>query len=74
MFSSLKDHSFTFFVFLYIIMHILNIASAIKNLKVNEIRHFTFGNYYKQIGFSNENSYYSMKSQRKQIYNCLQLN
>ena len=50
-------------------MHILNIASAIKNLKVNEIRHFTFGNYYKQIGFSNENSYYSMKSQGKEIYN-----
>ena len=41
---------------------------------VNEIRGFIFENYYKRIGFSKENSYYSMKHQKNKIYNCLQLN
>ena len=30
-------------------------------MSVNEIRGFIFENYYKQIGFSKENRYYSMK-------------
>ena len=34
-------------------------------MKVNEIRHFIFENYYKRIGFSKENSYYYMKYQKK---------
>ena len=42
-------------------MHTLNIARAIKEMSVNEIRHFIFENHYKQIAFSKENSYYSMK-------------
>ena len=48
-------------------MYILNIASAIKKIQVNE-------DYYKRIGFSKENSYYLMKHQEKIIYKCLQLN
>ena len=36
-------------------MYILNIR--IKNMSVNEIRDFIFENYYKQLGFSKENSY-----------------
>ena len=39
----------------------------------NEIRDSVLENYYKLIGFSKENSY-SMKHQKKNIYNCLQLN
>ena len=52
-------------------MYILNIASAIKKMSVNEIRNFIFENYYKQIAFSKENSHYSMKPQEKKIYNFL---
>ena len=39
-------------------------------MSLNEIRDFIFENYYKRIGFSKENSYYSMKHQKK---NDLQL-
>ena len=46
-------------------MYILNIASAIKKMTVNEIRDFIFESYYKRIGFSKENSHYSMKYQKK---------
>ena len=42
-------------------MYILNIARAIKKMSTNEIKDFIFENYYKQIEFSKENSYYSMK-------------
>ena len=45
-------------------MYILNIASAIKKMRVNEIRDFIF-NYYKQIGFVKERSYYSRKILKK---------
>ena len=34
---------------------------------VNEIKNFIFENYYKQIGFSKENSYYSMKRLKKRF-------
>ena len=44
-------------------------------MSVNEIRDFIFGNYYKRIVFSKENSYYSMKFlKKKEIYFCLQTN
>ena len=55
-------------------MYILNIASSIKKMSVNEIRDFIFENYYKRNGFSKKNSYYTMKHQKKKIYNYLQLN
>ena len=42
-------------------MYILNIARTIKKMSINEIRDFIFEKYYKRIGFSKENSYYSMK-------------
>ena len=42
-------------------MYTLNISRAIKKLSFNEMRHFIFESYYKQIGFSKESSYYSMK-------------
>ena len=40
-------------------MSTLNIAKAIKKMSINDIRDFE--NYYKRIGFSKENSQYSMK-------------
>ena len=46
-------------------MYILNIASAIKKMTINELRDFICDNYYKGIGFAKENSYYSMKHQNK---------
>ena len=42
-------------------MYIPNITRATKNISVREIRGFIFENYYKKVGFSKENSYYSMK-------------
>ena len=36
-----------------------------KKMSVNEIRDIIFENYYKWIGFSKENSYYSIKDQKK---------
>ena len=44
-------------------MYILNIASAVKKMSVSEIRDSE--NYYKRIGFSKENSYYSVRHQKK---------
>ena len=55
-------------------MYFLNIPKAIRKMSINEIRDFIFENCYKQTGFSKENSYYSMKNQKKKNYNCLQLN
>ena len=37
-------------------------------MSVNDIRDFIFEKYYKQIGFSKENSYYSMKRLRKKRF------
>ena len=34
-------------------------------MSINEIRDFIFENYYKRIGFSKENSYYSLKHFKK---------
>ena len=36
-------------------------------MSVNEIRDFSFEDYYKQIGFSKENSYYSMRRLKKNL-------
>ena len=46
-------------------MYILDIAGAINKMSVNEIRDFIFEDYYKRIGFSKENSYYSTKRLKK---------
>ena len=39
----------------------LNISKAIKKMFVNDITGFIFEDYYKRIGLSEEDSYYSMK-------------
>ena len=46
-------------------MYILNIAIAIKRFHK---RHFVFEIYYKRIGFSKENSYYSIKRLEKKRF------
>ena len=46
-------------------MHIVNIANALKKMTVNEIKDFIYENYCKRIGFSKENCYYLMKQQKK---------
>ena len=43
---------FTFCVFLYIIISIVNFAKAIKKMSINKIKDFIFENYYEEIGFS----------------------
>ena len=55
-------------------MYILNTASTIKKMTVNELRDFTLESYYKRIGFAEESSYYSMKRLKKKICYCLQPN
>ena len=55
-------------------MDTLNIARAIKGMSVNKVRDFIFENYYKQIGFSKEKSYYSIKRLKKKIHSFLQTN
>ena len=52
---------------LYIIMHTLNIIKLLKRMSVIEIRDVIFENYYKRIGFSKENTYYSMKRRGKNL-------
>ena len=65
-FISVRSYFFvTFCVFLYIITYILIIATVVKKMSLNEIGKFIFEKYYKQIGFSNECSYYSMKYLKK---------
>ena len=56
-------------------MYTLNITKAVKKMSVNEIRDFIFENYYKQIVFFKESSYYSMKRFKKKrfIVACEQL-
>ena len=57
-------------------MYTLNITVAVKQMSVNKIREFIFENNYKRIGFSKENSYYSMKHFKKKrfIVACEQIN
>ena len=54
-------------------MYALNYASVVKKMSVNEIRDLVYKNYFKQIGFHKENSYYSMRSLKKNCC-CFQLN
>ena len=63
---------FYFFAFLYRIMYALNYASVVKKMSVNEIRELVYENYFKQIGFHKENSYYSMRRLKKNCC-CFQL-
>ena len=42
-------------------MYVLNIASAMKKVAVDELRYFIFENCYKGIEFAKGRSYYSMK-------------
>ena len=51
---------FNAIIFLYIILYTLNIGT-VKKMSVNEIRDFIFKKYYKQIEFSKESCYYSVK-------------
>ena len=46
-------------------MYVLKIFSAIKKIKIKELKYFIFENYYEQIGFPKDNSYYSKKQQKK---------
>ena len=50
-FFHLYNIVFYFYVFLYLIMCVLNVARAVKKKSVNEIRDFIFENYYKKFGF-----------------------
>ena len=50
----------------------LNITKATKKMSASDIRDFIQETYYKQIGFSKEDSYHSIKrSKKKEIYCCL---
>ena len=44
---------------------ILNIIRAIQEMAVKELRDFIFKKYYRKIGFTKENSYYSMMHQKE---------
>ena len=55
-------------------MYLLNIVKATKKVSINEIKDFIFETCYKRIGFSKENSCYSVKRLKKSIYYCLQAN
>ena len=47
----------------------LNITKATKKMSASDIRDFIQETYYKQIGFSKEDSYHSIKrSEKKEIY------
>ena len=46
-------------------MYNLNIASTIRKMTISEFRDLIFKNYYRGIGFSEENSYYLVKHQKK---------
>ena len=48
-------------------MYILNIASAIKKMSVNELTYFIFGKYHKRVEFVKEKSYYLMKRLEKRF-------
>ena len=54
-------------------VYILNILNVLKKT-VKELKEFIFENYYRGIGFTGENSYYSMKHQKKKICYCLKPN
>ena len=47
-------------------MYTLNIIKAIKKMNANEIRYFVYENYYERIGFSKEESCFSLKRLKKE--------
>ena len=47
-------------------MYALNIVKAIKRMNANKIRYFIYENYNKRIGFSKEESCYSLKRFKKE--------
>ena len=55
-------------------MYILNIASAIKKMSVNELRDFTFGNYNKPIGFGFAHVLFNETFEKKMFVACKQIN
>ena len=55
-------------------MCILNIANAIKKMTFNELWDFIYDNYYKGVRFNKENTYYSLKRQKKVTIICNQIN
>ena len=56
-------------------MYTLNITKATKKMSVDQIRDFISEKYCKRIGFSNENSYYSIKRLKKRFNAaCEQIN
>ena len=55
-------------------MCILNIANVIKKMTFNELWDFIYDNYYKGVGFNKENTYYSLKRQKKVAIICNQIN
>ena len=46
-------------------MYILHIPITITKMKIKELKDFTFEYFYRRIGFTKENSYYSKKHQNK---------
>ena len=55
-------------------MYVLNFFQLSKKMTVKELRDVIFENYYGRFGFPNENSYYSIKTQKKKNCHCLKLN
>ena len=43
-------------------MNILNVENVMKKMMVRDLKEFIFENYYKQIGFTKEDSYYLLKT------------
>ena len=69
-------HKIFFYFFCFPIYNNLypKYCQSYKKIPFNEIRDFTFENYYKRIGFSKENSYYSMKHLKKRfVVACKQI-
>ena len=58
-FDPYKIFFFTICVLLYIIMYTLNFIKAITKMNAIKIRDIFYENYYKRIGFSKEESYWS---------------
>ena len=58
------------------IMYILKIAEAVKKMSVNEIRDFTFKNYYKRIRFSKKKQLFFNETLGKKrfVVACKQIN
>ena len=48
-------------------MYILSIVSTIKKITIKELKDFTYESYYRRMGFLKENSYYSIKYQKKKV-------